>query len=442
MPVSPGPIRHVKQLPPETAGVAPYRYAGTDRFITYKEYTMKTAILPHGVIGIDMDSTSFDWYFARTGSEKDSWGRCMTTKRGLQEFATVHSKLGKPVIALEGFHGQNLVLEKWLRSQEIPFYSIPPYNVAKYREAHISRNKNNKYDAHAVASFAINQIVQGDITKFQNYFVADYNIRPLTRRYHQLSALITSEYSNLWKYIKLASSDVYVALKGQHPDFHFSSTVLHTMGMLHLFAGEPDIAKWATLSSSTLIELMGGKRFVGRETLITSLKKLSHDSESVPMGLQETIRQIASNLVKFRQDRKHIGHTLERIAFSDPMLTALLQERGIGIVIASSIVSEVITIARFKNDDRLASYAGLGRTENKSGTGSSMRRSLNYNRYLKDAIITAAVQHVTKNPKSALSDYYHLKLKQGHSKFYARRALARALLRRIFKILKTVEGKG
>lgn len=400
---------------------------------------MQTSIIPHGVIGIDMDSTSFDWYFAMTGDRKNSWGRCSTTQKGLEEFSTMHLQLGKPAIALEGFHGQNLVLEMWLRKQGIPFYSIPPYNVAKYREAHISRNKNNKHDAHAVASFAINQIVQGDITRFQNRFVADYNIRPLTRRYHQLSGLITSEYSNLWKYIKLASSDVYVALKGKHPDFTFSSTVLHTMGLLHLFAAEPDISRWANLSEDSLIDLMGGKRYVGRGSLVASLKALSLLTDPVSIGIRETIQQIASNLVKFRQDRKRIGGTLEKMAASDSMLSALMKERGIGIIIASSIVSEVITIARFRNDDCLASYAGLGRTENKSGTGTSMRRSFNYNRYLKDAVITAAVQHVTKNPRSPLSDYYRSKLSQGHSKFYARRALARVLIRRIFKILKSAE---
>ena len=110
-----------------------------------------------------------------------------------------------------------------------------------------------------------------------------------------------------------------------------------------------------------------------------------------------------------------------------------------GILTASSIVAEIIDINRFSNDDKLASYTGLGRTENKTGTNEHTKRSISYNRYLKDAIITGAVHHLMKNKESGYTKYYRQKINQGHSTFYARKALARALLRRIYRILKEVE---
>ena len=400
---------------------------------------MLPSTIPHGIIGIDMDSTSFDWYLSMPGDYKDQWGRCLTTRDGLSEFSQLLNDLGNPPVALEGFHGQNLVLEIWLRNHNTTFYSIPPFNVARFREAHISHNKNNKNDARAVASFTFHQFIQGTAERFHHHYTPDYSLRPLTRRHHQLSALITSEYSNLWKYIKLASPDLYIALKGKHPDFTFSSSALHSMGLLHLLSASPDISTWSSYSEDNLIALMGGKRFVGRSSLITTLKSISSGSSPVSIGLQETLRQIASNLIKFKQDRKHIAHILDSISSSNPLIAALRNERGLGPIIASSIVSEIITIIRFKNDDCLASYAGLGRTENKSGSSTSMRPTFTYNRYLKDAIFTAAIQHVIKNPDSHLTAYYKNKLAQGHSSFYARRSLARALIRRIFRILKEAD---
>lgn len=395
--------------------------------------------IPQRFVGIDMDSISFDLYLKTPGKKLGEFGKFMTTQDGLKDFIQwVHDK-NDPIISLEGYHGQNLILEQALNKAHIPFYSIPPFNVSKFREANISRNKNNRTDAMAVASFALNQFVQGDLDKFRSTEMPDFEVRTLTRRYHQISKLVTSEYSNLWKYLKMASSDLYVAFKGKHPVYHFSAQCMQTKGILELLINHPDLNEWKSLSEKEFIEVMGGKCYVNRKPLIKSLKELAVLFNPVPLSLSIPISQAASNIRKYYRDKIEIQRALQNIAHKNLAISTLMKDKGMGILTASSIVAEIIDINRFSNDDKLASYTGLGRTENKTGTNEHTKRSISYNRYLKDAIITGAVHHLMKNKESGYTKYYRQKINQGHSTFYARKALARALLRRIYRILKEVE---
>lgn len=392
--------------------------------------------IPQRFVGIDMDSISFDLYLKTPGEKLGEFNRFMTTREGLTDFIKwIHCK-NDPIISLEGYHGQNLILEQALNKANIPFYSIPPFNVSKFREANISRNKNNRTDAMAVAAFALNQFVQGDLEKFRSKEMPDYEIRTLTRRYHQVSKSITSEYSNLWKYLKMASSDLYVAFKGKHPVYHFSAQCMQTKGILELLINYPDLNEWKSLSEERFIEVMGGKCYVNRKSLIKSLQELAVLFNPVPLSLSIPISQTASNIRKYYRDKIEIKRALQVISQKNISISMLMRDRGIGILTASSIVAEIIDINRFSNDDKLASYTGLGRTENKTGTNDHTKRSISYNRYLKDAVITAAVHHLIKNKESGYSKYYEQKINQGHSAFYARKALARALLRRIYRLLK------
>lgn len=393
---------------------------------------------PQRFVGIDMDSIRFDAFLKTVGVTQGVSERFLTTKEDLNRFQLWLKNQGDPIVSLEGFHGQNLVLERFLDQAGISYYSIPPFNVARFREASISKNKNNHNDAKAVASFALNQSVQGDLERYRTSAKPDLGIRTLTRRYHQLSKLITSEYSNLWKYLKIASADLYVAFKGKHPDFQFNAQCIRTKGVLSLLMAYPDLHSWSNLDDLELLQVMGGKHYVNRLELIGNLKKLAELITPISPSLSIPIEQTASSIRKYYRDKKQIERALRNIASSNRSISILMQDRGMGIMTASSIVAEIIDIRRFKNDDKLASYSGLGRIENKTGDNNRMRRSVSYNRYLKDAFMTAAVQHYMKNSESNYVLFYKQKISQGHSQFYARKALARALLRRIFRILKEV----
>ena len=73
---------------------------------------------------------------------------------------------------------------------------------------------------------------------------------------------------------------------------------------------------------------------------------------------------------------------------------------------AAQIVSEIADISRFPNDDHLASYAGLGRREHKTGDGTTERSAFMFNHRLKNTFFTAARNYTLYNPDSHLTGYY------------------------------------
>jgi len=102
-------------------------------------------------------------------------------------------------------------------------------------------------------------------------------------------------------------------------------------------------------------------------------------------------------------------------------------------------MSEIIDIRRFANDDRLASYSGLGRSEYSTGERSKMIPNPQFNRRLKDVFITAAKNFVRYNPDSHLTGYFrNLVKKRGMKVNEAYKRVARALVRVIFRKLRSL----
>jgi transposase len=64
------------------------------------------------------------------------------------------------LLAIEGSGGYSRPLERALRSADIPFYSIDPYRIIRYRQAMLGQHKNNQKDALTVALFAQEQAAQ------------------------------------------------------------------------------------------------------------------------------------------------------------------------------------------------------------------------------------------------------------------------------------------
>ena len=135
-----------------------------------------------------------------------------------------------------------------------------------------------------------------------------------------------------------------------------------------------------------------------------------------------------------------IESMLEKITKYNKNVQALVKHKGIGTLTSSTINAEIIDIRRFVKDGNLASYAGLVKKEHstgfsKSGSNNTMRNNLMYNRRLKNAFMTAAKNFVQYNPDSHLSGYYRNLIKRGMSVTEARKRVARALVRVIFRLL-------
>jgi hypothetical protein len=133
---------------------------------------------------------------------------------------------------------------------------------------------------------------------------------------------------------------------------------------------------------------------------------------------------------------------IAEITADNRAVKALEEYRGFSVITAATMVAEIIDIRRFVNDDRLASYAGLGRREYSTGDRSMMIPSQQFNHRLKDILMTAARNFVRYNPDSHLAGYFRNLVKKGMKPTEARKRVARALVRMILRKLRSLVSEG
>ena len=208
-------------------------------------------------IGIDPDSTGFISALVRTGSGHAKTKGFMATEAELGKFVKWVKGQGDIIVAIEGSNGLSKPLEKALRAAGVVFYSFKPADTDKFRKAVLGQNKDNEKDAEGVARFAMALEAQGKLDRYRRVWFADMELQLLTRRYERKSSAKTAEVNGLWKLIRHASPDLYLALGGKHPDVEFSENTLQNLGILTLLGERPNLGEWKELSEEELLAAMG-----------------------------------------------------------------------------------------------------------------------------------------------------------------------------------------
>jgi hypothetical protein len=284
---------------------------------------------------------------------------------------------------------------------------------------------------------------QGKLEQFRRVFFPDESLRLLTRSYERKSKELTAEINRMWKALRLASPDLYLALGGMNPEVEITDNVLQQKGILSLLEQKPDLYEWRTLSTQGFGVAMGGGSYRGRAKLIEELKKLSDSFSPTESGVSLFIKSSAQTILQIKGHLSEMKKMMSEITAENPAVRILQQIRGISVITSSTLVAEIIDIRRFANDDHLASYSGLGRSEHSSGDRSKMIRNPQFNHRLKDIFMTAARNFVLFNPDAHLSGYFHnLVHKKGMKTTEAYKRVARALVRMIFKMLRALVEEG
>jgi transposase len=390
-------------------------------------------------IGIDPDSKGSICFLVEAESGQTTRKGHLCTSGELKSLINWIKKEGDVIVALEGSNGQCKPLEKAFRKANIVFYSFKASDVEKFRKAVVSQNKNNAKDAETVARYALALECQGKLEQYRRVWFPDEQLQLLTRAYERTTKKLTAEINMLWKSLRAASPDLYLALAGYNPDVDINSNVLQKQGVLTILKEKPNLVEWKTLSDAHFWAAMGGRNYRGREKIFNELRKLSEIFEPTAPALMLMIRSSAQTILHTKQYLAEIRKVLGRSVVDNQAIKALEEYRGISLITAATIVAEIIDIRRFVNDDRLASYAGLGMREYSSGDRNKMipNRFL-FNHRLKDAFITAAKNFVRFNPDSHLSGYFRYLTKKGMSRTEAYKRVARALVRVFFKKLKSL----
>ena len=179
-----------------------------------------------GAIGIDPDSKGFICAYVKLSSAVVITKGFMATEADLGRFVKWVKGEGDVIVAIEGSNGLSKPLERTLREAEVIFYSFKPADTDKFRKAVLGQNKNNQKDAESVARYAMAMEAQGKLDRYRRVWFADAELQLLTRGYERKSQAMTAEVNRLWKLIRHASSDLYLALGGNHPEVEVKQNML------------------------------------------------------------------------------------------------------------------------------------------------------------------------------------------------------------------------
>lgn len=136
---------------------------------------------------------------------------------------------------------------------------------------------------------------------------------------------------------------------------------------------------------------------------------------------------------------RSLDRRIAREADRDPAAQLLRSIPGIGPYRGLLLAAEILPIRRFPTPAALVSYAGLApRTRSSGGKTRHGRIPVGCNRWVRGALVQAALSHRQKAPSSPLSQSYD-RLKERVGWQTARVATARKLCRIIYSMLRTGE---
>jgi transposase len=386
-------------------------------------------------IGIDPDARGFVCAYVKRSEARVATKDYMATDLDLKSFLKWVQGEGDVIIAIEGSNGWSKPLEKVLREAAVVFYSFKPADTDKFRKAVLGQNKNNAKDAESAARYAMALEGQGKLGQYQRVWFPDMELQLLTRRHKRLTEELTAEVNGLWKLLRYASPDLYLALGGKNPEVERNRKVLKSQGILNLLTSSPDVGQWKSLSDEQILQAMGGDDYKGRRTLIGELRKVMDSFQPTSESMALLLRTGAQDIQRLKEELHVIERMLEKLTAENAAVQELCAMRGIATNTATKMIAEIIDIRRFAREDSLACYAGLGMREHSTGQTTNMVSSQLFNHRLKDAFMTAARNVVHFNPDSHIAGYYRNLVKAGMSPLEAIKRVARALVRVIYRKL-------
>jgi transposase len=158
--------------------------------------------------------------------------------------------------------------------------------------------------------------------------------------------------------------------------------------------------------------------------------------EGLPVADRVILDVVLRQLDPVDREIDEIERAIVRLGKSLPGLGRLLQVRGLGLVGAIGVLSEIGDITRFTNAKQLVSYAGLATAVRQSGDTDHHGHITKQGRKLLRGFMVEAVLSMLRNPAetNTLADFYQRKKREkGAGKAIV--ATARKLLSVIYVML-------
>lgn len=369
-------------------------------------------------VGIDVSKDKLDFYLNKkvkgiVSNDVDGYTKLYEIFKEYEDIAFI--------LESTGIYSKNLFM--FLKSRNLEnLYYISAKDVALFRKI-MNWPKTDKIDA---------KLIQSAGSKFSEkltpFVIPEDKIlalRPLTRDRYYLSHQLAKEKTRLLSML----ADYFPGLS---KELNLSNTLMTILS-------DYDADEITNMSINDLFKIVSD--ISKKQLSIDFAKKLkSIVSKSYSNKLADY--NTANIMIKLSSER--IVLLKKQIALIDKKLKSFLNMinqtlttiKGIGPILAASIISEIGNINNFKTDSKLSSFAGLRWDKRESGKYIDENPSLSKkgNKYLRYYLYQAASS--VKMYEPVFKEYYRSKIREGKVHKAAVILTARKLIRSIFIMLK------
>ena len=318
-------------------------------------------------------------------------------------------------------------------------FCVNPKDILNYKESFNNIEKTDKKDSFIIADFARVGRTKNFIPFKGSQFIA---LQRLTRQRFHIVKQLVKEKNYVFNNIYLSFSGLIVASKKDKPFYNLFSNTCSSL--LEEFLSPEQIASTSIEDLQKFIIDKGKNHSLNIDKKSELLKKASKSSFQLDKTSYEPINfAIASSLNLIRYYEKQIKEIdkviLKTISgLHSNEFNSLLSIRGIGKVYAAGIIAEIGSISFFKNQSKLAKYAGLYWNKNQSGNIQKNTKGFSEysNKYLRYYIVEATSSCINTN-FPFIKDYYNRKYDEVTSHQHKRALVlsSRKLIRLIFTLL-------
>lgn len=299
---------------------------------------------------------------------------------------------------------------------------INPLKTHALRNINIRGAKNDKIDAHLIATF----LRSNDFKLVDQKFIDLIELKTLTRARQDI---VTS--------CSKAKIQLVSALDQIFPEYAtFFRASVHGTTSYALLKECPSPEKIAKMHLTKLTNiLISNSRNHFSKKHAEALKLLAKSSVGLTnYALELNIRLFIERIELFSKQKAEIESRISTLL--NELSSPLLNLKGIGEVTTANIIAEIGDINRFKNYSKLIAFAGLDPKIRQSGNfnATSVKMSKRGSRQLRYSLIFAC-ENLVRNT-STFAEYYSRKRDEGKSHYQALGHCAGKFIRIIYRVLK------
>lgn len=353
---------------------------------------------------------------------------CPHTAAGLSDFfSRIHrheeSHQAEVSVAMEGFGGYARPLDSQILAQGWRLYAINNLKFARFKEIFPAPAKTDAIDAKRMLQLMqLRERIPMACAVLQE-------VAPVDSLHQQLKALTRRRKQLVAERMKI-SQRMQAELHGAAPGLLTITGQADNLWFLNFLTCRTDLRKLKIVRLATLLKLNGVG--IGYATKIAAWQKSAVFSDAItwtgPMIYADAMR-----ILNLREAIAQLEIQIAKLTAQSGIAQRLLSMPGMGSVCVSELAGEIGNIKRFKDEASLAVYLGVAPLDRSSGKRVSAKLPRQINPRARDAVIIAMVHHMQSVPVSKA--FYDRKRVEGKTHMQALRALARHMVRIIFRML-------